>query len=374
MMTRTSCVICGGTTFKPLTEWSRMPIFMGTTDQYTDQFAKQTYILCERCGCVQLKYLIWPNVLYQYSHQPGTVGKTWSDHHDAFATFILGQGVHRNYMEIGAGNLKLANCILSQEMLIENYYVQDPNVRENNTQFEKIKLLDGFFPDVKPIIPVDVLVHSHTMEHFYDVAAAMRAAADLLPNNGLMIFSVPVIDEFLKRGYTNGMNFEHTYLTTQANLRYVVERAGFFVVAEQWFSPLNIFIAARKAASAVTCNVPTQADRNERIFNDYIQILMQDVHRLNERMKATPHPVFIHGAHIFTQTLLQCGLDASRIAAVIDNDEKKWDKRLYGTPFMTRSPDVLKSVTSPSIIVRSAQYSDEIIRGLQPLNPALEIL
>ena len=70
--------------------------------------------------------------------------------------------------------------------------------------------------------------------------------------------------------------------------------------------------------------------------------------------------VYLFGAHVFSQTLLNFGIDENSIVSILDNDTKKQGKRLYGTNLTIQSPEVLRDVDSPTVILRAGVYTEEI--------------
>ena len=62
------------------------------------------------------------------------------------------------------------------------------------------------------------------------------------------------------------------------------------------------------------------------------------------------------GAHIFTQFLLATGIDEKRIISVLDNDESKQNKRLYGSKLFVSSPKILAKYKKPYVILRAELF------------------
>ena len=58
------------------------------------------------------------------------------------------------------------------------------------------------------------------------------------------------------------------------------------------------------------------------------------------------------------------GLNLSSITNILDNDKKKHNQYLYGTKIKVVGPKSLKKVDKPIIILRAAQYSNEIKRDI----------
>lgn len=76
-------------------------------------------------------------------------------------------------------------------------------------------------------------MHSHVFEHLYEPAGFMRAVKEFLPLGQKMLFSVPDLSEWLKRKYTNCINFEHTVYLTEPYVEYLMAEYGFRVLEKQ---------------------------------------------------------------------------------------------------------------------------------------------
>ena len=62
----------------------------------------KSLILCNNCGCLQLKNLVDPSILYSSSYTTPSFSPSWIDHHLTFANFILQNTDASEFLEIGA--------------------------------------------------------------------------------------------------------------------------------------------------------------------------------------------------------------------------------------------------------------------------------
>jgi hypothetical protein len=67
-----------------------VPIYMGTvlSTYKEDKKYDQKWVICKKCGCIQLLELIPLVELYSKNHSNEVVGKIWNEHHTSFAQFI----------------------------------------------------------------------------------------------------------------------------------------------------------------------------------------------------------------------------------------------------------------------------------------------
>ena len=105
-------------------------------------------------------------------------------------------------------------------------------------------------------------------------------------------------------------------------------------------------------------------DRYKSMFENYFEYHKKLVADINAVTSVTDRPVFLFGAHVFNQFLLNFGLDSSKIICLLDNNSRKHDKRLYGTALTVQSPAVLADYENPLVILRSGVFNEEIKQGI----------
>jgi len=96
---------------------------------------------------------------------------------------------------------------------------------------------------------------------------------------------------------------------------------------------------------------------------DFVNFHQNVINALNDVIKN--RDAYVFGAHIFTQFLLSFGLNTEKIISVLDNDPGKIGHRLYGTDLHVTSPKELKDQNEPVVILRAAQYNDEIRKDIE---------
>ena len=222
---------------------------MGTTDKprETDICKNLNFSVCIECGHVQLSNLIPLEALYEKSHN-SAVGETWDRHHLEFSEFIKDYA-KGTLVELGGGNLHLAKY-LEKETAVDKVIVYDTNTYEA-VEHDKIEMREEFF-DVDTAPKADMVIHSHLLEHLYDPVDELANMGKLLHEGAYMAIAVPLIDKMLSDNFTNAMNFEHTYMTSAAQIEHMLKSAGFTIVESRNFSPYVSFIIAKKTSTVTT--------------------------------------------------------------------------------------------------------------------------
>jgi len=229
----------------------------------------------------------------------------------------------------------------------------------------KARFIPGFFDETFQFSdPFDTVVHSHVFEHFFEPDQFMQHLSMLMPLDTKLVFSIPNLQIMMQRKYTNFINFEHTVMLTEPYVEYLLTKHGFQVVAKKYFlEDHSIFYSAVRTDFSRLAPKPFDPElysMNRALYLEYADYHLELVQRLNAEMRQANSPIYLFGAHVFTQYLLAFGLDSSKILNLIDNDHSKHGKRLYGTDLMVDSPRCLEGLSEPLIVLRSGVYNDEV--------------
>lgn len=371
---RTHCVVDQSQRLTPLYTFKDFPVWMGCTDEpaNADLRHDMRWVICEDCGTIQLDQLIPLDVLYAHSHNSGVVGGLWARHHQAFAEFVLAQSP-RTVLEIGGGH-----GILSMQAHAVNPDIDWTILEPNPTPRPecKARYVKGFFDQhFRLDHPVDTVVHSHFFEHLYQPALFLQQLQQFLPVGGRQVFSLPNLPVMLQRQYTNCLNFEHTFFVDEAMLEALLAQNGFRILAKQYFlDDHSIFYSTERVDSA-TAPLPNAITANRALYQRYVDHHRELIAELNQRIAGHSGPVYLFGAHVFSQYLFAFGLDAGRIERILDNDASKQGKRLTGSNCRIASPKLLAGVDNALVILKAGVYNEEIRRDIvDNINPAVQFI
>lgn len=355
MEVRNKCIICGNG-LELLHRFKSFPVYMGVSDNNIDNdvFSDMIWVICKNCGCIQLEKLIDLSVLYHKGHN-SAYGKTWEYHHKKFSD-VVSKYCGTSVLEIGGGNLKLANLVTDKRSDVK-FTVIDSNCEKSNKQniITKIEFFD--YKNYNTEYEVDTIVHSHVLEHFYEPIKNIQMFAKILKKGQRMIMSVPLLDVMVNNNFTNGINFEHTYMLSEELLDFIVKKNGFKIIHKELFNPYNIFVVCEKTDVGTDIPINNLYEKNLSLFTNFINFHKDFINKVNEIDR---NGFYVFGGHIFSQYLFMFGLSFSRCICILDNDPNKIDKRLYGTELYVRSPKILADVEIPVVVLRAAQFSDEI--------------
>ena len=351
----------GNNDLEDLYTFESFPVFMGCTEQNPseDILSDMSWKISKKSGMIQLNPLLPLDVVYSAEHGSGTTGKAWDEHHSSFADFIY-KFKPKSILEIGGLHGILAEKYLKLDnniswTMIEPNPIVDPNL--------PIKVIKGFFDDkFTSDEKFEAIVHSHVLEHVYNPDKFINHKSSFMNDGDLLIFTLPNMQVMLENNYTNCINFEHTIYFTEPYIEYFLNKYNFELVEKQYFrEDHSVFYCAKKTSNNIITKLPDGLyELNKNTFQNYINHHTDDMNRINKIINETDTPVYLFGAHIFSQYLIHFGLNTSKIICLLDNDLKKENKRLYGTNLITKNPKILKDIPEALIILRAGVYNTEI--------------
>jgi len=338
------------------------PVFMGCTNKKKEEdiMSDMNWSISKNSGAIQLNPLLPLNIVYQEGHGSGCVGKIWNEHHKNFAEFVH-QFKLKSVLEIGGLHGILSKMYQKFDNTID-WSIVEPNpipVKGVTANFIK-GYFDNNFEFYKSF---DAIIHSHVFEHIYDPHSFMKNINNFLPDGKFLIFSLPNLEEMIKRKYNNALNFEHTFYLTEAYVEYFLKFYKFKVVKKKYFKKdHSIFYACIKDKKVKSKKLPKNLFKNNKKnfleYINYYHLLIKNINRKIKKLKDN-QKLYLFGAHVFSQYLISFGLNVRRIECILDNDNSKQGKRLYGTELYVRSPKYIKKKNAV-IILKAGVYNKEI--------------
>lgn len=366
---RPACVITDIQDLEHLYTFKNFPIYMGCTDisnHDTDIFSDMDWAVSKGSGSLQLLNLLSPDILYKNSHGSGTVGKTWNHHHKKIYQLVSKYN-YDNVLEIGGSSGSLVSHFLQEDKNFKWTIAEPCDIF--NIKDKRVCLVNDYFENINFEKKFSTVIHSHVLEHIYDPLKFLQKIYDSLEDNGDHFISIPNMKFWLEQGFTNTLMFEHTYYIDINVLEYLLNKTNFIVV-EKIVEEHSIFVHCKKSYN-VYPNLPNLSYIKD-LYLEYINKIETDTNNIINLVGG--QKIFLFGAHIFSQILINLGLPENQIISVLDNDIKKQGKRLYGTNLFTQSPTCLSGYKDPIVVVRAGVYTKEIAESLYQLNPNTRII
>ena len=343
-----------------LYKYEKFPSFMGCVDSSLneDLLFDMSWFISRKSGMIQLNPLLPLDIVYKESHFSGTIGQKWNNHHEDFSTFIL-KYKPKKVLEIGGFHAILANkCLKHIEC---EWTIIDPNPQLTDNL--KIKTIKGFFDEnFSSDYEYDTIIHSHLIEHVYDINKFLLKISNILKEKSKVIFSIPDLKTMLQKQYTNTLNFEYTYYISEDYLDFFLAKYKFKIIEKvKYIENNSIFYCIEKHDHEKLIALDTsQYKTNKRLFLKNIKNHKKETESINKIVNQSKNNVYLFGAHIFSQMLIAHGLKIKKIKNILDNDIRKQNKRLYGTNLFVKSPLILKNEKEPIVILKAGIYNAEI--------------
>lgn len=371
---RNKSIITGKKKLEHLYTFDNFPVFMGCTDNPVnkDIKAKMSFSICKETGIIQLNKLLPLDVVYQNQHNDG-VGKIWQDHYIAFSNF-LDKFKPKKILEIGGANDFIAKNFLNRNSSSE-WTIVEPHPLFKET--EKIKIIKKWFNNLFVLKKkkIDTIVHSHVLEHTYDPVSFIGYISKFLKKGEKHIFTIPNMIQQLSKKYTNCLNFEHTVFLAEPFVDYILKTNGFKILEKEYFQDHSIFYATEKTnIFKKNIKLPKKYVEYKKMFLDFIEYHQKLINDLNSKIKKFNGDIYLFGAHIFSQYLLEFGLNQKKIKNILDNSDLKNNKRLYGNNLIVKKPEIINNTKNVCVIVKVGAYRNEIIKQLKTINPNVIII
>ena len=374
MIIRDRSVITNKHNLESLYTFKDFPVFLGcvedTLKPKDDLRMDMSWAICPESGIIQLDKLVPLDILYGAQHFDGT-GPSWDHYYKDFTNYIIKQSP-KNILEIGGGLGILAEIFIKQTHKTM-WTLIEPN--SSFKEVKRIKIIKTFFDNnFKSNISYDTIVHSQVLEHMYYPDDFFKTTSNFLKPGNKMIFGYPNLHLYLNKKYTNAINFEHTIFLTDYFVDRLLIKNGFDIIDKTFYKE-HIFCTAKKLKIYKECPIlDNKYEEYKTLFFDFIRYYKELVLKMNQKIDSFSGDIFVFGAHIFSQYLFEFGLKKDKIVAILDNSKLKQNKRLYGTPFIVESPEILKSHNNCAVVLKVASYRNEIIKQIKEINPTTEIL
>ena len=361
------CPITNSKKFLNIFSIKRFPIYMGVVSKnYKTESKNMNFKINKKSGTVQIFPRVPLKKLYFKSHGSGKIGKVWNDHHKEFFKFTK-KYLNKKILEIGGGHNSISNMFVNlkkkDNIILTSF---DPNGRK----LKNIKhtLIKDFFNSqnikkYKIKSDINLIIHSHLIEHIYSPRQFLAKINHLLSNDGYHIFSVPNLKQMIKNGYANAMNFEHPFFLDEKMLDFLLGQSGFKIIRKKYFKSSHSIFYLTKKNKIKKKILPNFFSKNKKIFLKLKNKWFKDIKLLN-RLILDKKDIFIFGAHIFSQNLIFNGLNFKKIKYILDNDPNKNNQFLYGTKIQVKNPAILKNYNNPLVILRAGPYNQEIKRNI----------
>jgi hypothetical protein len=353
-MKRQFCVVCKSE-FEELYSIYNAPISLSITDaDFTDDiFENQDFCFCKICGCVQLRHLIDPKILYNTQHNLTYMLPSWDEHHREFSEFILNTINHNSVMEIGGSSGALYNKLKDSNITYLCIDLCKPNFDTSSINYVIGNCENYEFKDTKCV------AMSHVFEHLYE---PKKFIENIFKNDVKTVYiSIPNMQYLLEMKSSSIIHYEHTYFVDDIFIKYLFSEKGYELMNTKKFKNHSIFYQFEKTG----CQTIELSNR------DFIKAEMLNIH-IDIKNRFTKYQIpensFILPAGHMGQLVYNLAKPMS-ILGFLDNDKAKQGKRMYGTPYSVYPFSKLNEYNYQiNVFIYAGVYLDELLSQLQAYN------
>ncbi len=342
------------------------------------KYMDMTFEICKNTGIIQLKNVPNLNDIYITPHN-SSYGDIWDKLFEIFNKLLYDniKEIHNlKIIEIGGGSLKLASKILNINHNIEKYIVYEKNISIKYVDDERLNIIDEYFlKDTKVIDDVDIIIHSHVLEHVWNPVEFIEAITKNININKYHCFIVPNLQKTYENKYTNALNFEHNFFITEPYIDVILNNNSFEIIKKYYYLDHSIiYITKKKSIFNELKLFPNMYFEYKQLGLNFYNYHTDLIKEMNEKMKNYDGQVYLYGAHIFSQYLIAFGLNMEKIVGILDNSVEKNKKKLYGTNLVVEFPSIIQNNNKVCVILKAASYQNEIKEQLRILNNNIFIL
>jgi 2-polyprenyl-3-methyl-5-hydroxy-6-metoxy-1,4-benzoquinol methylase len=366
-MLRQSCTVCDKTDFCNIYEQPNYPTCISSSSYplESDIFQTLQFVGCRHCGCVQLKNLIDPSLLYSFSHNNTYETPTWKQHHELFSEFIITHTDQRNIVEVGGASGYLAELLTTKSNTFTITIIdlaKKPELKAD-IQYIEANCEDFDFNNVAPSTPI---ILSHVFEHLYRPRQFLENLKKAKIET--IFLSIPNMELCLAKKFLSFLHVEHTYYCSTEHIIAMMAGAGFRCVLQENFKEHSIFFKFQRSQSVTIPSFP----RPDMLLKEF-----QDYYSEREALYKSVHlegPTYIVPAGHYGQLIYFLLYDQKdKILGFLDNDVSKVGKRMYGTDKYVYSMSTLHAQknTQICILLNAGPYVEEIKTQMLGYNQSL---
>lgn len=374
---RTNNLLTNKNTMEHLFQIKDYPLSLSSIDKdYTNiKTMDMVFEICKETGIIQVRNAPSLNDIYINAHN-SSYGKVWNNLFEEFKILINNYNF-KTILEIGGGNLMLADKILKNNNKINNYTVYEVNSTIKHTTDTRINFIQEYFTkDTILDKSYDFIIHSHVLEHVWDPVEFINVISNVLDNNNYHGFIVPNLKSTLTKKYANSLNFEHNFFIIEDYIDVILYNCGLKILEKKYYLDHSILYITQKESisNIISKPYPNLYTENKILAMDWINYNTNTVNNFNSQLQYFDGEVYLFGATNFAILLIKLGLNIDKVVGILDNCKQKQGQKVYGCDFIIQNPVIIQDKEKVAVVLKAASYQEEIKKQLIQLNPNVLII
>jgi len=337
---------------------------------------------CERCGLVQIGYIVPPNALFKkYIYFSGTSDIIHKHANYLAKSFLRRFGLNENSRVVE---------IASNDGTVMQYFKQigvkilgiEPATNVARVAIEAgIDTFNDFFNfNTSQMIkeeygPADIILGRHVFAHVPEIHDFVKGLKNLLAWNGAVAIEAPYLIDFVEKNEFDTIYHEHySYLSVRAisylfNLYdmevFDVERVAIhggsiiYFICHKGVHPINF-----KVTEMTREEMEKEFDKKEKYvaFAERAAAIKASLIELLKGLKASGKRIAAYGAPAKGNTLLNyCGITTELIEYTVDKSPYKQNLYTPGAHLLVLHPDKLVQDMPDYVLLLAWNFADEIL-------------
>jgi len=270
-------------------------------------------------------------------------------------------------LEIGAGNLTIANALLDM-FRITQYVAVDPTLPKIQPEDQQglLRSISSFFPtEVLVGSTFDLVIALNCLEHVNDAVQFLKAIKrHLTSGTGRVFLTFPDVSTMLANGDLNALVHEHISYFDRSGFQCVAREAGFEISA---LDTKNGLFSALLEQTELPFDWPLLAVRPEQeLIRSAYQRVVRDLGETIRLALKSGRKIGFHGACPGLNNFLWAtGLGDDRNILIADGDQTKWNRFVPACPMPILRPDDPKYLAADQIYIAATNFISEISSELR---------
>lgn len=374
-----NCGVCSNDELECVLDLPNLPltgIYIDVNQDDTYPLINQALMMCNKCGHMQLKYMVDPQYLYQdtYTHRSGEspISKSGNDFFIEFLKNNNKQNKIDSLFEIGCNDLYLLSQLKDSASELVGV---DPIWEEKVSLKEGITVLGGFAEDVdyenvfkkKP----DFVISSHTFEHIQDVHKVLESVLNNLEEGSKFLIEIPCADTMLKICRFDQVFHQHfNYFSLHSFFNFIqlhgCEFLEYTMNYNYWGG--TMLISFKKGGNYNQEN-PFKKFTSLDVIKRF-EIFQNDLKNVQRLVSVMDEDIYGFGAAQMLPILAYHMDNLPFIKAIIDDNPERCGRKLVGLDIPIVSSDSIKNLQNSVVMITALDSTKTILSRLnKDFNP-----
>jgi len=348
--------------------------YLTQADLGSEPLLPLTAALCSNCGLIQLREIV-PDSIYTSYRFIGTGSASYRAYIDqVVASLISEQGIRdKKVIEIGCNDGYLMKRLRDKgSNLVFGY---EPSFQlQQAYQESDIPVARTFFSSDNlgecPILPADVIIIRHVLEHINDLHGFMDAVCSALTDTGVLIIEVPDVDAILSNGLYFHFYHEHLSYFSLFSLEKLFDQYGFQISMHKRVSIHggSLYLVCKRTPRTDTSIMNSIRETNhlEKLCRDFAVDMKTYLGELEMFLKQQrAEGVRFVGFGAAHRTNIVCSLakiTRDQIEYLVDNNHYLHGLFTPGTHLQIYDPIKLCQEPTDAIIIFATSFEEEIVK------------